>query len=166
MYRYEGELTAGRRNMYAGIAYMLSHALLAIFIIFIAQGIEYTIMSVEDTHSQQIRHKANLFLAYGCASTSYLLIFMRILHCGFIYRFSTLSRYESRLVLVTRIVRYGRYYHGCYDYLYIHVQACLPMSINIHKTHTYTMCLCVYIHTDIYIHPPLIEPVAQWTYFL
>lgn len=99
MYRYEGELNAGRRNMYAGFAYILSHAILAIFIIFTAQGIAYTIMSVEDEDSQQIRHKANLFLCYGCALTSYLLTFMRVLHCGFVYRFSTVPRYEYKLVV-------------------------------------------------------------------
>ena len=89
--RKEGELHAARRDKYAGVTFMLSHWMIGYFMLITAQGIIEVAASVRSGNAD-VRPEGKLFLAYGCFLTSICLIFMRILHQGFAYRFATWGR--------------------------------------------------------------------------
>ena len=80
--RLEGEVHASRRHIIAGYTHAVpAHKMLGYFLLILSTGV------INYTDASGI-----YYLAYGCSGTASTLLFAKILHRGFAYRFKTFKR--------------------------------------------------------------------------
>lgn len=97
--RGKNELHAGRRDALAGLLFLLAHAVLGFFMLLCTAGILGVADSIRNDN-EPMSSANNLYLCVGSGLTSFMILFMRVLHRGLAYRLEQFQRMAHLFVRI------------------------------------------------------------------